>query len=119
MTVKVCGCVMKLVQLLHGFIYQTAHCCKLAQSIKFAGIYGIPLQLYMLLWWGLCGPGGRQVDHAPAVCPGCQEGQWDPGMHQEESGQQVEEVSPPPLLSSSEAPSGVLCPVLGSPVHER
>jgi len=25
--------------------------------------------------------GGRQVDHEPAVCPGCQEGQWDPGMH--------------------------------------
>ena len=26
-------------------------------------------------------PGGRQVDPEPAVCPGCQEGQWDPGMH--------------------------------------
>ena len=34
----------------------------------------------------LCGEGpgcagGRQVDHEPAVCPGCQEGQWDPGVH--------------------------------------
>jgi len=40
----------------------------------------------------LCGEGpgsagGRQVDHEPAVCPGCQEGQWDPGVHQEECGQ--------------------------------
>ena len=26
-------------------------------------------------------PGGRQVDHEPAVCPGCQESQWDPGVH--------------------------------------
>jgi len=34
----------------------------------------------------LCGkgpgcPGGRQVNHEPAVCPGCQEGQWHPGVH--------------------------------------
>ena len=27
------------------------------------------------------GPGRRQVDHEPAVCPGGQEGQWDPGVH--------------------------------------
>ena len=25
-------------------------------------------------------PGGWQVNHEPAVCPGCQEGQWDPGV---------------------------------------
>jgi len=25
--------------------------------------------------------------HEPAVCPGCQESQWDPGVHQEECGQ--------------------------------
>ena len=25
--------------------------------------------------------GGRQGDHEPAACPGCQEGQWDPGVH--------------------------------------
>ena len=34
----------------------------------------------------LCGggvgcAGGRQVDHEPAVCPGCQESQWNPGVH--------------------------------------
>jgi len=63
--------------------------------------------------------GGGQVGPEPAVCPGCQEGQWDPGVHQEECGQQVEEGSPPPLLSPSEAPSAVLCPVLGSPLQER
>jgi len=65
------------------------------------------------------GAAGRQVDHEPAVCPGCQEDQWDPGMHQEECGQQVEGGSSHPLLCPSEAPSGVLCPVLGSPVQER
>ena len=26
-------------------------------------------------------PGRRQVNHEPVVCPGCQESQWDPGMH--------------------------------------
>ena len=54
-----------------------------------------------------------------AVRAGCQEGQWDPGVHQEECGQQVEGGSPPPLLCPGEAPSAVLCPVLGSPVQER
>jgi len=64
-------------------------------------------------------PSGRQGDHEPAVCPGCQESQWDPGVHQEECGQQGEGGSPPPLHCPSEASSGVLCPVLGSPIQER
>jgi len=41
------------------------------------------------------------------------------GMHQEECGQQVTGGSPFPLHCPSEASSGVLCPVLGSPVQER
>jgi len=44
---------------------------------------------------------------------------WDPGMHQEERGQQGEGGSPSPLHCPSEASSGVLRPVLGSPVRER
>ena len=58
-------------------------------------------------------------DHEPAVCPGGQEGQWCPGVHWEQRGQQVGGGDPAPLLCPGEATSGVLCPVLGSPVLER
>jgi len=63
--------------------------------------------------------GGWQVDDEPEVCPGCQEGQCHPGVHTEECGQQVEGGSPSPLLCPGEAPSGVVCPLLGSPLQER
>ena len=43
----------------------------------------------------------------------------DPGMHQEECGQQAEGDSPPPLHCPSEAPCEVLHPVLRSPAQER
>jgi len=46
-------------------------------------------------------------------------GQWGPGVHQEECGQQDEGGSPSPLHCPGEASSGVLCPVLGFPLQER
>jgi len=72
----------------------------------------------------LCGerpecPGEQQFNHEPAVCPCCQEVHLDRGVHQEVCGQQVKVGSPPPLLCPGEASSGVLLPVLGSPVQER
>ena len=41
------------------------------------------------------------------------------GLDDLECGQQVKGGSPSPLHCPSEAPSGVLCPVLDSPVQDR
>lgn len=48
-----------------------------------------------------------------------QEGQWYPGMHWEECGQQVKGGDPASLLIPSEATSGVPCPVLGFSVPDK
>ncbi|RMC13266.1 hypothetical protein DUI87_10800 [Hirundo rustica rustica] len=52
-------------------------------------------------------------------CPCCQEGEWVPGLHQEERGQQAEGGDPAPLLGPGEPTSGVLYPVLDSSGQER
>jgi len=61
--------------------------------------------------------GGQEVGHEPAVSPHSQEGQWDPGMHYKECGQQGEGASL--LCCAHEATSGVLCPVLQFSVQWR
>jgi len=53
------------------------------------------------------------------VCPGGQEGQWCPGVHLKECGQQVKGGDPAPLLCPGAALPGVLCPVLGSQGQKR
>ncbi|PKU48007.1 nadh dehydrogenase [Limosa lapponica baueri] len=65
---------------------------------------------------------GALVDNRMIMSQQCalcgQEGQWHPGVHQEECVQWFKGGYPPHLLCPGEAPSGVLCPVLGSLVQE-
>ena len=58
---------------------------------------------------GLGGPGGREAGHEPAVCTCSPEDLLYFGLHWKRSGQQGEGGDCAPLLSSWEAPSGVLC----------
>lgn len=53
------------------------------------------------------------------MCSCSQGGQWDAEVYEKEHGLQIKGGSPPPLLCPDEATSGVLCPILGSPVQER
>ncbi|PKU36058.1 hypothetical protein llap_13637 [Limosa lapponica baueri] len=39
----------------------------------------------------------NRIDHEPAMCPCGQQGQWHPGVHQEECGRQVEAITSLPL----------------------
>lgn len=54
-----------------------------------------------------------------AACPCVQEGQWHPGVHQEECGQQAKGGDRPPLLCPREATAGILCLILVSTVQEK
>jgi len=61
---------------LGGVVDTLAGCATIQQDLDRGGPAGEQL----------CGegpgcPGGRQVNHELAVCPGFQEGQWYPGMH--------------------------------------
>jgi len=53
------------------------------------------------------------------MCPSGQEGQWYPGLHLKERGQQVKGGHLLTRAEQREATSGVLCLVLGSSVQER
>lgn len=64
-------------------------------------------------------PGGRWVDHEPAMCPYHKEGLQYCGLHEASYCQQLGGNDPFPLLSIGEATPGVLCPVVVLPVKGR
>ena len=51
---------------------------------------------------GSWGVGWQAAEHEPAVCPGGQEGQWHPGLYQEQCGQQEYGGDCAPVLGSGE-----------------
>lgn len=53
------------------------------------------------------------------LCPGGQESQWHPGLHQQFCGQQDQGRDWPPVLGTAEATPGILCPVLGPSLQEK
>lgn len=53
--------------------------------------------------------GWRLAEHKPIVCPGGQEGQLHPGLYQKYCSQQDQRNYCPPVLSSSEVATWVLC----------
>jgi len=61
---------------------------------------------------------GKSCEYEPAVCPGGQEGQWHPGLYQEQCGEQDWGSHPAPVLSIGEASPRVLCSVLGTSVQK-
>jgi len=54
-----------------------------------------------------------------AMCAHSPEGQWYPGLHQKQHGQQVEGRDSAPLLHSGEITPGVLHTALEPSTHER
>ena len=44
----------------------------------------------------------QPTEHEPAVCPGGQEGQWNPGLYEEQCGQQEQGGRSSPVLSTGE-----------------
>jgi len=53
------------------------------------------------------------------MCAHSPEGQPYPGLHPQQSGQQVEGGDSAPLLCSGETPLGVLCPALEPSAQDR
>lgn len=47
---------------------------------------GNALAVEQLCWKGHWGFGRQQAEHEPAVCPGRQKGQQDPGLYQQQQG---------------------------------